>query len=165
MERHSANSLERIQGYIDIEHEKPATEQGKPPAAWPTSGELVVEKLSARYSEDGPAVLHDISFTIPSGSKIGVVGRTGSGKSSLTLSLLRLIPTGGEVFYDGLLTSNINLEDLRAAITIIPQQPELLVSDPYPARMVSTNLTIVAILSLGQYVKILTHSPITMMPH
>lgn len=56
------------------------------------------------------------------------MGRTGSGKSSLTLSLLRLIPTDGEVWYDGQATSRMNLEDLRGAITIIPQQPELLVS-------------------------------------
>lgn len=128
----SANSLERIQGYIDIEHEDVSRPERKPPAAWPTSGELVVEKLTAKYSEDSPEVLHQLSFTIPSGSKIGVVGRTGSGKSSLTLSLLRLIPTGGEVLYDGVRTSDLNLEDLRGAITIIPQQPELLVSHHFP---------------------------------
>ncbi|KAF8811726.1 hypothetical protein BYT27DRAFT_7160557 [Phlegmacium glaucopus] len=67
-----SNSLERIQGYIDIEHEPEATENGKPPAAWPTSGDLRVEKLSARYSETGPAVLHNLSFHIKSGQRIGV---------------------------------------------------------------------------------------------
>ena len=122
------NSLERIQGYIDIEQEPKPTPEGKPPAAWPTSGDVVVEKLTARYSVDGPDVLHGLSFSIRSGEKVGVVGRTGSGKSSLTLSLLRLIPTDGEVIYAGEPTSNMNLEDLRGAITIIPQQPELLVS-------------------------------------
>lgn len=55
------------------------------------------------------------------------VGRTGSGKSSLTLSLLRLIPTDGEVYFDGLPTSTLNLESLRGSVTIIPQQPELMV--------------------------------------
>ncbi|KAJ7825733.1 P-loop containing nucleoside triphosphate hydrolase protein [Mycena olivaceomarginata] len=118
-------SLERIQGYINIEHEKPATEEGKPPAYWPASGDLRVEGLSARYSEDGPMVLQDISFHIKSGERVGVVGRTGSGKSSLTLSLLRCIPTQGSVKYDGRETSTLNLDALRSSITIIPQ-PELL---------------------------------------
>ncbi|KAF7364887.1 Multidrug resistance-associated ABC transporter protein [Mycena venus] len=120
------NSLERIQGYIHIEHEKPATETGKPPAYWPASGDLRVEGLSAGYSEDGPKVLHDISFHIKSGERVGIVGRTGSGKSSLTLSLLRCIPTEGSVKYDGLETSDLNLDALRSSITIIPQVPELL---------------------------------------
>ncbi|KAJ6555137.1 hypothetical protein DFH09DRAFT_573964 [Mycena vulgaris] len=120
------NSLERIQGYINVEHEKPATETGKPPAYWPASGELQVDHLSARYSQDGPEVLHDISFHIKSGERVGIVGRTGSGKSSLTLSLLRCIPTEGSVMYDGVETSELNLDALRSSITIIPQVPELL---------------------------------------
>jgi ABC-type multidrug transport system fused ATPase/permease subunit len=65
-------SLERIQAYIDIEHEKPATDVGKPPAYWPASGELRVEHLFARYSEDGPNILHDISFHIKAGERIGI---------------------------------------------------------------------------------------------
>ncbi|KAF9479224.1 multidrug resistance-associated ABC transporter [Pholiota conissans] len=121
-----ANSLERIQAYIDIDHEPEATEAGKPPAAWPTSGELRVSHLSARYSQTGPEVLHDLSFHVKSGERIGIVGRTGSGKSSLTLSLLRCIITNGEVYYDGIDTSKVNLDDLRSNITIIPQIPELL---------------------------------------
>jgi ABC-type multidrug transport system fused ATPase/permease subunit len=144
----SIPSLERIQGYIDIEQEAPATESGKPPASWPTSGALSVQKLSARYTPDGPSVLHGLTFDIKSGEKVGVgalcpaaidtfatltstrllVGRTGSGKSSLTLSCLRLIPTDGDILYDGIPISSINLEALRSNITIIPQQPELLAS-------------------------------------
>jgi ABC-type multidrug transport system fused ATPase/permease subunit len=120
------NSLERIQEYIEIEHEPKATEEGKPPAAWPTSGDIRVEELSAQYSLDGPKVLHNLSFHIKSGERVGVVGRTGSGKSSLTLSLLRCIFTEGEVYYDGQATSKINLDALRSNITIIPQVPELL---------------------------------------
>ncbi|KAF9481115.1 multidrug resistance-associated ABC transporter [Pholiota conissans] len=120
------NSLERIQGYIDIEHEPKPTKEGKPPASWPTSGDLRVKHLSARYSETGPRVLHDLNFTVKSGERIGVVGRTGSGKSSLTLALLRCILTEGDVYYDGLPTSSINLDSLRSNITIIPQTPELL---------------------------------------
>ncbi|THU88444.1 P-loop containing nucleoside triphosphate hydrolase protein [Dendrothele bispora CBS 962.96] len=120
------NSLERIQGYVKIEQEPKPTSEGKPPAYWPSSGELRVENLSARYSLDGPKVLKDISFNIKSGERIGVVGRTGSGKSSLTLSLLRCIFTEGHMYFDGLETSKMNLDALRSSITIIPQVPELL---------------------------------------
>ncbi|KAF9449105.1 multidrug resistance-associated ABC transporter [Macrolepiota fuliginosa MF-IS2] len=121
-----ANSLERIQGYLEIEQEPKPKESGSPPAAWPTSGQLRVENLSARYSKNGPKVLHGISFEIQSGERVGVVGRTGSGKSSLMLSLLRCIVVEGDVFYDGINTKNINLEALRSKITIIPQIPELI---------------------------------------
>ncbi|KAI0039394.1 P-loop containing nucleoside triphosphate hydrolase protein [Auriscalpium vulgare] len=122
----SANSLERIQAYIDIEQEPRPTREGEPPAYWPASGDLRVEGLSARYSENGPEILHELSFHIRPGERVGVVGRTGSGKSSLTLALLRAIPTEGSVFYDGLPTSGLNLAALRASITVIPQMPELL---------------------------------------
>ncbi|KAJ7662622.1 hypothetical protein DFH06DRAFT_1471431 [Mycena polygramma] len=124
--RWTANSLERIDAYVDADKEPPATKEGKPPAYWPASGDLRVENLSARYSAHGPKVLDKVSFHIRTGERIGVVGRTGSGKSSLTLSLLRCINTEGTVYLDGLATSKINLDDLRNNITIIPQMPELL---------------------------------------
>ena len=113
--------MERVQQYVTIEQEKPPTNTGVPPAYWPASGSLKVENLCARYSKDGPLVLKNINFEVTSGQRIGVVGRTGSGKSSLTLSLLRCIPTEGAVYYDGLNTSNVNLDALRSSITIIPQ--------------------------------------------
>ncbi|KAG1757959.1 hypothetical protein EDB19DRAFT_1936472 [Suillus lakei] len=122
----SGNSLERIDSYIKIEQEPKSTESGQPPAYWPASGDLRVENLSARYSLDGPQVLQDLSFHIKSGERVGIVGRTGSGKSSLTLSLLRCIFTEGNVYYDGIPTSGINLNALRSNVTIIPQIPELL---------------------------------------
>ncbi|KAJ7164522.1 hypothetical protein C8R46DRAFT_1193124 [Mycena filopes] len=119
-------SIERIRQYIEIEHEPKSTASGVPPAYWPASGNISVQNLCARYSPDGPKVLHDLSFDIKSGERVGVVGRTGSGKSSLTLALLRCILTEGTVYYDGLLTSSLNLEALRSSVTIIPQTPELL---------------------------------------
>ena len=119
-------SLERIQDYVEIEQEPRATPDGAPPAYWPASGELVVENLSAKYSTDGPEVLHDLNFRIASGERVGVVGRTGSGKSSLTLALLRCILVEGTAYFDGLDTTKINLEALRTNVTIIPQVPELL---------------------------------------
>ncbi|KAJ3786105.1 hypothetical protein GGU10DRAFT_291027 [Lentinula aff. detonsa] len=121
-----ANSLERINAYIEIEQEAKPTKEGVPPAYWPSGGDLRVENLSARYSPDGPQVLQGVNFHVKSGERIGVVGRTGSGKSSLMLSLLRCIYTDGEVYLDGIATSSINLDDLRTKITIIPQMPELL---------------------------------------
>ncbi|KII86961.1 hypothetical protein PLICRDRAFT_275537 [Plicaturopsis crispa FD-325 SS-3] len=120
------NSLERIQGYVSIEQEPKPHEGGVPPAYWPASGDIRVEHLSARYSLGGPEILHDLSFHIESGERVGVVGRTGSGKSSLTLSLLQCIFTEGTVYYDGIPTSSLNLDALRSNITIIPQIPELL---------------------------------------
>ncbi|KAI0638608.1 multidrug resistance-associated ABC transporter [Trametes polyzona] len=122
----NGNSLERIQQYVTIEQEPKATTDGIPPAYWPASGSLKVEKLSARYTPDGPRVLHEISFDVKAGERVGIVGRTGSGKSSLTLALLRLIFTEGKVYYDGIATDSVNLDALRSNITIIPQVPELL---------------------------------------
>ncbi|KAL4247262.1 hypothetical protein ABKN59_006864 [Abortiporus biennis] len=122
----NGDSLERINQYLTIEQEPKPTSSGVPPAYWPASGDLRVENLSARYSADGPKVLRDISFHVKSGERIGIIGRTGSGKSSLTLALLRCILTEGDVYYDNILTNDINLDILRSNITIIPQVPELL---------------------------------------
>ncbi|KAF9483581.1 multidrug resistance-associated ABC transporter [Pholiota conissans] len=121
-----SNSLERIQGYLDIDHEEESSDAIMPPAAWPTSGDLRVENLTARYSQNGPTILHDLSFHIESGQRVGIVGRTGSGKSSLTLALLRCILTEGTVYYDDIPTNRIKLDALRSNITIIPQTPELI---------------------------------------
>ncbi|KAF7353853.1 P-loop containing nucleoside triphosphate hydrolase protein [Mycena venus] len=125
-----SNSLERINQYLAIEQEPKPTVGGQPPAHWPSSGNLRAENLTARYSSDGPTVLHGISFDIKGGERIGIVGRTGSGKgglfSSLTLALLRAILTDGAVYYDGIPTSSLNLDAVRRNITIIPQTPELL---------------------------------------
>ncbi|KAG6899540.1 hypothetical protein C0993_009321 [Termitomyces sp. T159_Od127] len=122
----NGNSLERLQEYMVIEREPSAQASGVPPAYWPSSGALRVENLTARYAPEGSEALHGLSFSVKAGERIGVVGRTGSGKSTLTLSLLRCIFTKGDVFYDGLRTSDINLQALREKITIIPQVPELM---------------------------------------
>jgi ABC-type multidrug transport system fused ATPase/permease subunit len=139
------NSLERVRDYLLVEHEPDPTKEGVPPAYWPASGTLIVENLSARYSRDGPEVLKDVSFEVRSGERIGVgklqessptflhcysncaaVGRTGAGKSTLGLALLRAIPTEGRVLFDNHEAAMINLDALRSAISIIPQSPELL---------------------------------------
>ncbi|KAG9310261.1 P-loop containing nucleoside triphosphate hydrolase protein [Chiua virens] len=119
-------TLERIASYMDVEQETERTSKTSPPAYWPASGDLRVENLSARYSSDAPNALHSLSFHIRSGERVGIVGRTGSGKTSLTLSLLRCLPAEGDVYYDGVLTSSIPLEALRSRVTIIPQSADLL---------------------------------------
>ncbi|KAI0793376.1 hypothetical protein C8Q75DRAFT_558190 [Abortiporus biennis] len=122
----SGTSLERVKQYLTIEHEPSPKPDGIPPAYWPASGDIIVNNLSARYSADGPKVLNDISFHIKSGERVGIVGRTGSGKSSLTLALMRCILTEGSMYYDGIETHSLNIDALRSQITIIPQVPELL---------------------------------------
>lgn len=77
------NSVERIEDYLVIDQEPAPTPRNEPPAAWPTSGEIVLDKVSAKYSADGPTVLDNLEVRIASGEKVGIVGRTGSGKSTL----------------------------------------------------------------------------------
>ncbi|KAI9745397.1 MAG: hypothetical protein M1818_000931 [Claussenomyces sp. TS43310] len=93
---------------------------------WPSKGEVEVKGLKAAYSADLPLVLKDVSFTVGAGQRIGIVGRTGAGKSSLTLSLLRLLePRGGSIHIDGIDISTIKLKSLRSRIAFIPQDPVL----------------------------------------
>jgi ABC-type multidrug transport system fused ATPase/permease subunit len=120
------NSVERIEDYLVIDQEPKYEQRRATPAAWPSSGEIAFEGLSAKYSKDGPTVLDNLTFTIKSGEKVGIVGRTGSGKSTLALALLRMVPTTGTVIIDGKETDKINLHDLRTNVTIIPQDPILL---------------------------------------
>ncbi|KAL1726028.1 P-loop containing nucleoside triphosphate hydrolase protein [Schizophyllum commune] len=120
------HSVERVNQYLKVEQERPATSEGLPPAHWPSSGELDVRGLSASYSKRGTQVLREITFHVSSGERVGVVGRTGAGKSSLSLALLRCIETDGDVYYDGVSTASLNLEILRNSITIIPQAPDMI---------------------------------------
>ena len=79
-----------------------------------------------RYSSDTPLVLKKLSFNIKAGEKIGVVGRTGAGKSTLSLAFFRILQfEEGTIFIDGVDISKIGLRDLRSRLTIIPQDPIL----------------------------------------
>ena len=96
------------------------------PIGWPSRGDVEVKDLSVAYSPDLPLVLKDISFSVGAGQRIGIVGRTGAGKSSLTLALLRLIePRRGSILIDGVDISTIKVQSLRSKIAFIPQDPVL----------------------------------------
>lgn len=98
----------------------------KPDDTWPTAGRVVFDNYSTRYRDDLELVLKGISCDVNPGEKIGIVGRTGAGKSSLTLSLFRLIEAaGGAICIDGVDIAYLGLYDLRSKLTIIPQDPVL----------------------------------------
>ena len=93
---------------------------------WPWRGTLCFNRVTMRYRPDLPIVLNDISFTVPAGKKVGIVGHTGVGKSSLLLTLFRMVElSAGQVEIDGVDISSLGLGDLRARMSIIPQQPTL----------------------------------------
>ncbi|XP_014299326.1 ATP-binding cassette sub-family C member 4 isoform X1 [Microplitis demolitor] len=96
-----------------------------PPASWPTEGCIKFHHVFMRYAEEDPPVLKDLNIIIRAKEKVGVVGRTGAGKSSLISALFRLARVEGVVEIDGIDTGSIYLEDLRRNISIIPQDPVL----------------------------------------
>jgi ABC-type multidrug transport system fused ATPase/permease subunit len=117
------NSVHRLREYTDIPIEN--AEGLNPPASWPTKCRLQVSNLIARYSPELPPVLHGISFEAEPNERIGVVGRTGAGKSSLALTLMRFLEIEGAIFLDGVDVSRVSLGRLRKAIRLIPQSPVL----------------------------------------
>ncbi|KAG0262862.1 hypothetical protein DFQ27_002072 [Actinomortierella ambigua] len=122
------NSAERLVHYVhNLEQEPPAeVEDHKPTPAWPQEGKIVLDRVSMRYRPGLPLVLKDVSLSIEAGHKIGVVGRTGAGKSSLIQALFRLVELDeGHIYIDGLETSLLGTADLRARMAIIPQDPVL----------------------------------------
>ncbi|KAG0304127.1 hypothetical protein BGZ98_005900 [Dissophora globulifera] len=121
------NSVERIAEYMNLDEEPPAIIEGsRPPASWPYAGEIVVDHLTMKYTADAPSVIKDVSFTIKAGEKVGIVGRTGSGKSTFAISLFRFMdPVSGTITIDGIDICKIGLQDLRSNLTIIPQDPIL----------------------------------------
>ena len=118
------NAAERIVEYSNIPIEK--QEGDSPPAAWPTEGKLEVSDLVVGYAPDLPPVLKGLTFSVERNQRVGVVGRTGAGKSSLTLALFRFLEAReGSIYVDGIDISKITLYDLRSRLAIIPQDPVL----------------------------------------
>lgn len=123
----SMNSVERLKEYLEVEQEAPPViEYARPPANWPTHGTVQFSEYTTRYRADLDPVLREVSFTVQSGEKVGIVGRTGAGKSSLALALFRgLEAENGQINIDGVDIGSLGLKDLREAITIVPQDPTL----------------------------------------
>ncbi|XP_006558751.1 multidrug resistance-associated protein 1 [Apis mellifera] len=97
-----------------------------PPKEWPVQGRVEFKDYKVRYREDLELVLRGLSFSIKGGEKVGIVGRTGAGKSSLTLALFRIIEAAdGQIFIDDIDIAKLGLHDLRSRLTIIPQDPVL----------------------------------------
>ena len=120
-------SVERVLEYARLPSEAAdIISKHRPPTSWPSKGALSFNKYSTRYRPGLDLVLKDVSLDIKSHEKIGVVGRTGAGKSSLTLALFRIIePAGGDITLDSISTSSIGLLDLRGRLAIIPQDAAL----------------------------------------
>ncbi|CAE6506129.1 unnamed protein product [Rhizoctonia solani] len=122
------NSVERIGEYLILPQEAPAIiANSRPPAHWPSrTGGITVDHLVMRYAGGLPDVLRDLTFEVKPREKVGVVGRTGSGKSSLALSLLRAVePSGGRIILDGIDIRTIGLDDLRSRVTLVSQDVAL----------------------------------------
>lgn len=123
-------SVERIDEYCNIESEKEWERTSEPDSEpklaedWPQQGEIKFDGYSVRYREGLDLVLRQLDITINKSEKIGIVGRTGAGKSSLTLALFRLLEAAeGSIIIDGVDISKIGLHELRRKLSIIPQDP------------------------------------------
>jgi ABC-type multidrug transport system fused ATPase/permease subunit len=118
------NAVERIVEYSSIISERQGEEQA--PRAWPASGAIEIKKLSVRYQPHLPLVLHEVSFEMKGGQKIGIVGRTGSGKSTLISCLFRLVDIEpGKILVDGVDIAALQLSELRKGLAVVPQNPVL----------------------------------------
>ncbi|ELT99037.1 hypothetical protein CAPTEDRAFT_212470 [Capitella teleta] len=120
-------SVERVKEYCQLESEAPleSAEDKKPSDSWPQEGVLEAENLSLHYDKESPAVLKNLNFKINAQEKVGIVGRTGAGKSSLIGILFRMTEPEGTLRIDGLDIQGIGLHDLRSKISMIPQDPML----------------------------------------
>ncbi|KAK9695279.1 hypothetical protein K7432_013049 [Basidiobolus ranarum] len=122
------NAVERVDHYIhNIESEADLVIGDKrPEPEWPQKGDIEIQDLELSYREGLPPVLHGINLSIRGGEKIGVVGRTGAGKSSIMVALFRVVEASrGSIAIDGIDISTIGLHDLRSKLAIIPQDPVL----------------------------------------
>merc|ERR1719430_1514213 len=121
------SSLDRNFEYTSLPQEAPHIIPTKRPAEeWPHLGNIQMNNVSFKYRPDLPLVLRNITIDIEGGQKVGIVGRTGAGKSSLISTLLRLVELEeGEIIIDGVNISQIGLADLRSAVAVIPQDPVL----------------------------------------
>lgn len=124
-------AVERIHDYIQMETEDVLLKDrsswdSSVAASWPISGQIEFKNVQLRYRPHLPLVLHNLSVTIPAGAKIGVVGRTGAGKSSLAVAIMRIVElSSGSIFIDDINIASMPLPILRSRLAIIPQDPIL----------------------------------------
>ncbi|EMP33026.1 Multidrug resistance-associated protein 1 [Chelonia mydas] len=119
-------SIERVCEYEKMDKEAPWIMSKRPPMGWPSKGIIEFINYQARYRTGLDLALQDVSFRTHSKEKVGIVGRTGAGKSTLTNCLFRIIERdGGKIIIDGIDISTIGLHDLRGNLNIIPQDPVL----------------------------------------
>lgn len=123
----SLNSVERVGTYIDLPSEAALIiENNRPPPGWPSSGTIKFEEVVLRYRPELPPVLHGLTFAVSPSEKVGIVGRTGAGKSSMLNALFRIVELErGRILIDDIDISKLGLTDLRKVLGIIPQSPVL----------------------------------------
>lgn len=121
------NHVERVKKYLEIEQEaKASIPEHKPPGNWPSRGTVEFINYSTRYRDDLPQVLKHLNVKIGAEEKVGIVGRTGAGKSSFAMALFRGLEVDeGKILIDDVDIGQIGLQDLRENITIVPQDPTL----------------------------------------
>ncbi|KAL6699968.1 P-loop containing nucleoside triphosphate hydrolase protein [Trichoderma pleuroticola] len=120
------NAVERLRYYGDELEEEAPLHTVDVRESWPEKGEIVFDNVEMRYRENLPLVLKGLSIHIKGGERIGIVGRTGAGKSSIMSTLFRLVEiSGGSISIDGINIATIGLFDLRSRLAIIPQDPTL----------------------------------------
>ncbi|ORY72055.1 ABC transporter type 1, transmembrane domain-containing protein [Pseudomassariella vexata] len=127
MNEQNMNSVERVKEYLDVEQEaEPINEKNRPPKNWPAQGTVEFIGYSTSYRADLEPVLRNVTFKIKPFEKVGIVGRTGAGKSSLTLAIFRALEANtGKILIDDIDIGMIGLRDLREAMTMVPQDPTL----------------------------------------
>ena len=118
-------SVERVVKYSQIEQEPGYQNQRQPPEHWPQHGQVQIKDLELVYYHGGPKILQGVTFTINPHEKIGVVGRTGAGKSSLIAALFRMPQPTGYVIIDDVNVSDVNIQSSRRAMAVITQNPVL----------------------------------------
>ncbi|KAK7071353.1 Multidrug resistance-associated protein 1, partial [Halocaridina rubra] len=154
-------SVERINDYLQKEKEADWHVKGRGPLpSWPENGDVIFDNYEMRYRPGLELVLKGITCHFRPGEKVGIVGRTGAGKSSLTLALFRLVEAaGGDIEIDGVRIANMGLHDLRSQISIIPQDPVLFSGtlrfnlDPFEAHKDADVWRALELAHLSDYVK------------
>ena len=120
-------SVERAMTYTELESEPGYNVQRNPLELWPHEGNIAFKDVSLTYYPGGPQSLKDITLNINGGAKVGIVGRTGAGKSSFVAALTRMPEADGDILIDNVCIRDINLQESRRAITILGQNPTLFI--------------------------------------